>query len=105
MEAESFAEKLRQYHLNETEVISSPHEDKRVVDFLADKDVKRKIMEEITTQREKLKGYFRQKGISDEDSDEIAVVDIGWRGTIQDNLCRIFPNIQWTGYYLCLLHF
>lgn len=51
---------------------------KRVVDFLADKDVKRKIMEEITTQREKLKGYFRQKGISDEDSDEIAVVDIGW---------------------------
>lgn len=29
-------------------------------------------MEEITTQREKLKGYFRQKGISDEDSDEIS---------------------------------
>jgi len=105
MEAESFAEKLRQYHLNETEVISSPHEDKRVVDFLADKDVKRKIMEEITTQREKLKGYFRQKGIPDEESDEIAVVDIGWRGTIQDNLCRIYPNIQWTGYYLCLASF
>lgn len=58
MEAESFAEKLRQYHLNETEVISSPHEDKRVVDFLADKDVKRKIMEEITDAARKIERVF-----------------------------------------------
>lgn len=46
--------------------------------------------------------YLRQKGIS-EDVRKIAVVDIGWHGTIQDNLCYLLPNCQINGYYLGLV--
>lgn len=30
------------------------------------------------------------------------VVDVGWRGTIQDNLARAFPQVHWSGLYLGL---
>lgn len=32
----------------------------------------------------------------------IAIVDVGWKGTIQDNLSKILPNTQIYGYYLGL---
>lgn len=32
----------------------------------------------------------------------LLVVDIGWRGTIQDNLALAFPQLQWHGVYLGL---
>ena len=35
----------------------------------------------------------------------MGIVDIGWRGTIQDNLALILPNIQIHGYYLGLQRF
>ncbi len=32
----------------------------------------------------------------------VLVVDIGWRGTIQDNLALAFPQLQWEGVYVGL---
>ena len=32
----------------------------------------------------------------------VLVVDIGWRGTIQDNLAQAFPAVHWEGVYLGL---
>ncbi len=33
---------------------------------------------------------------------KLVVVDVGWKGTIQDNLARILPDYEITGYYLGL---
>ena len=35
----------------------------------------------------------------------LIVVDVGWRGTIQDNLAKIFPELRFTGWYLALFPF
>lgn len=46
--------------------------------------------------------YLGQCGIDDSPG-KIAVVDIGWRGTIQDNLCRVLPGKVVYGYYLGMI--
>ena len=35
----------------------------------------------------------------------LVVVDVGWRGTIQDNLAKGFPDLFFTGWYLALFPF
>ena len=48
--------------------------------------------------------YLQGKGLSG--STKLAcVVDIGWRGTIQDNLCYLMPNCHFDGYYIGLNSF
>ncbi|MBR5895999.1 MAG: HAD family hydrolase, partial [Lachnospiraceae bacterium] len=39
-------------------------------------------------------------GIGIKDSEELTVVDVGWKGTIQDNLSEILPDKKIKGYYL-----
>jgi len=48
------------------------------------------------------KKYFQQycKSINLNNQKKIAIVDIGWKGSIQDNLARIFPNTEIHGLYL-----
>lgn len=48
--------------------------------------------------------YLAQEGICNEPG-KIAIVDIGWRGTIQDNICRLFPEVDFYGFYLGLIPF
>ena len=37
--------------------------------------------------------------------DKIALVDVGWKGTIQNNIQKILPNKEIKGYYLGLVHY
>ncbi|HCG7050889.1 TPA: hypothetical protein NJ298_002662 [Vibrio parahaemolyticus] len=46
-----------------------------------------KAWEDLSKQRERLKSYLTQKGLFDEE--HTLIVDIGWRGTIQDNIAQI----------------
>lgn len=93
------------YGLNQYEMIKNPEKDVRVNAFFSDKEVQNKINRQLLDKRELLEQYCKLKGIKQGEKDRIAVVDIGWRGTIQDNLCRIFPDIEWNGFYLCLDQF
>ena len=84
---------------------------KSIADFFASEefnsirnDIKFKKLYEEERTRAKINSlkYFEQCGIIA--GDRIAVVDIGWRGTIQDNIFRIFDgNINLCGYYYGLL--
>ena len=66
-------------------------------------DLFKKIVgEKAATSRYALKAYLAEHGVADMDT-EIAVVDIGWRGTIQDNLCYLYPHIKFVGYYFGLI--
>ena len=49
-----------------------------------------------------LTAYLAQEGL-DGRPGTVAVVDIGWRGTIQDNLCYLLPQKTIWGYYLGLI--
>jgi hypothetical protein len=56
------------------------------------------------TQREALIAYLGQYGLG-KGRHKALVVDIGWRGTIQDNLARLLPRLNWLGLYFHLQPF
>lgn len=65
-----------------------------------------KFMEsQIEKLRSNMVSYCVQEGMSTVEQERIAVVDIGWRGTIQDNLGYIFPNYEIEGFYIGLIPF
>lgn len=59
---------------------------------------------EIQKKREELIKYFRKNGIEN-DGRTVFIVDIGWRGTIQDNIAYIFDKNKFIGYYLTLYNY
>lgn len=52
--------------------------------------------------RKLLMAYLAQEGLNDRPG-AVAVVDIGWRGTIQDNLCYLLPRKTIFGFYFGLI--
>ena len=59
----------------------------------------------VSTQKELFLKYLNQLGISSKD-EKIAVCDVGWRGTIQDNFNLFFESkIQIYGYYMGLTEY
>jgi hypothetical protein len=58
------------------------------------------IESKIIEQKNLLKKYLLQKNINDQM--HIGLVDVGWRGSIQDNLAKICKANNFSGYYLAL---
>lgn len=59
----------------------------------------------IKQQRINLLNYLSRKDLTPEMSGNILFVDIGWRGSIQDNLARLLPNINSFGAYLGIIKY
>jgi hypothetical protein len=55
----------------------------------------------LEEKRTDLMAYLGSAGLAGEVS-RVGIVDIGWRGTIQDNLAYAMPAVEWSGYYLAL---
>lgn len=68
------------------EVIEHPWQDQRVHRFLKDNLVREGALATIREQRAALFGYLEAAGFAPTERKQRMVVDIGWRGTIQDNL-------------------
>jgi glycosyltransferase involved in cell wall biosynthesis/FMN phosphatase YigB (HAD superfamily) len=86
------------------ELLQLPWKDARFVSLLENADFRSELELELAERRKGLLAYLAQKGI-EPGSSHVAVVDIGWRGTIQDNLARVLPAVQWHGVYLALFRF
>ena len=100
-----YKEFMGRYDINPEENIVDPWFDLRVQRLCADKEFTSKIQVELDRKRSELLEYFKnKKGIIDDDK-PMFIVDIGWRGTIQDNLAHIFKNKKIGGYYLTLYDF
>jgi FMN phosphatase YigB (HAD superfamily) len=84
--------------------IRYPWQDPRVKAFFDDPDVRIRIERHLAAKRKDLRAYLASAGI-DEGSGRIGIVDIGWRGTIQDNLAYALPELKVLGYYLGLNRF
>lgn len=83
--------------------LSSPFNKQEAVKKLLTSDVFRQIVREKSAQqRRMLKAYLMKFGLNYEGTN-VAIVDIGWRGTIQDNLSYIYPSNRFVGYYFGLI--
>lgn len=95
---------LSKYHICACEEILYPFLDERVKALFEDKLFKQIVESCISEKRDLITKYFASKGLVDK-KQNIAIVDIGWRGTIQDNVCYILPNTTIYGYYFALYDF
>lgn len=81
--------------------VPRPWLDPRVQAVIADHDFRAAAEAQFAQRRELLLDYCRQEGITNAGG-RYGVVDIGWRGTIQDNLALLLPKAHFSGLYLGL---
>jgi hypothetical protein len=84
-------------------VVVHVQHDERIGALLDRDDVRDCIERTLSTRRTALEAYLRQE--IDLDRPDVLVVDVGWRGTIQDNLARVLPEHRVHGLYLGLFPF
>ena len=86
--------------INPSAVVNAPWKDEAVRRLFAD-PLFRRLVERGRDQRRKLLvEYLRGKGLG---SGPGVIVDIGWRGTIHDNIAYLFPRQRIAGCYLSLV--
>lgn len=96
---------IDKYGLKDLEVIKYPWLDSRVISLFADEEFKITIFDTISIKKEIIIEYFNQKGINNNSGGNYCFVDVGWRGTIHDNIALLFPNVKFIGVYLGLQKF
>lgn len=95
-----FTDLLSEVGLQPTDVIDRPEEDEALARLLRAPTFSDAVKKNKREQRYLLREFLSEKGILQNET--IGVVDIGWRGTIQDNLARIIPATHIHGMYLGL---
>ena len=93
---------LARHGLDADESIRHPWKDRRVQGLFADPLFRRLVEQQRDRRREVAREYLRGKGLG---AGPAVLVDIGWRGTIQDNIAHLFPGRHIAGWYLGLVRF
>lgn len=96
---------LDRYSIDPDEVLTYPWTLEPVQKLFADQEFKSFMEEYIASRKKQLLDYCKNKDLTEDTDEEIAIVDIGWRGTIQDNLCYLFNKAMINGYYVGLIQF
>ena len=86
------------------QVIENIADNEKVQTYLKLPEVISLLKRYLEEKKEKLMSYLETLGLNAMSID-VAVVDIGWRGSIQDNLARVFPTVNFHGFYLGLHKF
>jgi len=104
LEPEDFTEIYESHGLSLIDDVIHPWQNDRVRTLFKDQRFISKVEAKRDHDRSRILGYLNQKGIKAE-ANKYGVVDIGWRGTIQDNLAYLLPDCYLFGYYLGLQRF
>ncbi len=104
MDPAEWAEAAARHGLDLATPIQYPWQDPRIRAFLDDPEVRVRIESHLSARRDELRAYLASVGLGD-DGGPIGIVDIGWRGTIQDNLAYALPQRRILGCYLGLNRF
>lgn len=96
---------LHLYAIPEEEMIQYPWKDERVQKLFSDKEFIKEVEAERDQKRKLIYDYLEQRGWRQDHNDTVGIVDIGWRGTIQDNLCYLYPKYSIHGFYIGLIPF
>lgn len=99
LDAGDYAEDLRAFGLAVDGVLANVACDEQLGEFLADRAVSKRILKSLDTNRTLLTSYLEDRGVGEGTT---LVADIGWRGTIQDNLCHLLPDLEFHGVYFGL---
>ena len=91
------------YEIDASELIEHPWLDTRVQALFADDAFQKFLGPVVDEQRAMLTGYLQQSGFNMSGTNIVA--DIGWRGTIQDNLAAVAPEAFLRGHYVGLFSF
>lgn len=93
-----FNKYIYRYKINPKKVISEPWFDHKINQLLMDKEFITEIEKELQENRNEVLKYFKKLQIKN----KMFLVDIGWRGSIQDNIAKILNNVETYGFYLAL---
>ncbi|PTL35847.1 haloacid dehalogenase [Candidatus Methylomirabilis limnetica] len=99
-----FVDKAASYGIDIDQDITYPWQDSRVQAWFNDDWVRQEIERELSRKQSDLSSYLASVGLPGQ-STKVGIVDIGWRGTIQDNLAYAMPTVQLHGYYLGLIRY
>lgn len=100
LECESFSELLKEVGLQPTDIIDNPEDSEPLKKLISSTIFINAVQKQMQEQRGLLSCYLETKGLTQ--NGNVGVVDIGWRGTIQDNLARIKSTAHLHGMYLGL---
>ncbi|MFD1139450.1 hypothetical protein [Paenibacillus urinalis] len=94
---------FNKHKIDINEPIIYPWQNKLVIELFNDSEFVEKLTLEVKEKKNLLNQYLKDKGISN--GEDIFIVDIGWRGTIQDNLAYLMPHSKVKGFYFGLYPF
>lgn len=89
---------FEKYQLEADELIKEPWFDVRINKLLKDEEFVNSIEEILKENQKRLLKYFETLDVDK----NMFIVDIGWRGSIQDNIAHILKNKDIFGFYLAL---
>ena len=95
-----FSELLDTLGLKETDVIRDPENSPVLRQLFETPAFVEAVKNALASQASLLKSYLRQSGVNA--GERFGIVDIGWRGTIQDNISVLVPDAHFHGMYLGL---
>ncbi len=94
---------IRECHIDPEEMIHEPWKNTSFTQLLTNKKFLHILQKNHQIKKEQLINFFHECDFGKDG--QSLVVDIGWRGTIQDNIAHIFPDINIDGCYLGLQKF
>ncbi|CAN5188510.1 hypothetical protein BH09MYX1_BH09MYX1_25770 [soil metagenome] len=95
---------LSTHRIDPAKPIQYPWTDERVQRLFADETFLTRMRAAIEARRTPILRYLAEHGLTTS-TKRAAVVDIGWRGTIQDNVAELLPQTLFEGYYVGLNRF
>ncbi|MEN0021442.1 MAG: HAD family hydrolase, partial [Planctomycetota bacterium] len=103
VESLPFEPMIARHGLTPDEVIVHPWKDVRVRALFEDRAFVTLLERRRTERRKLLYPYFDSRGFSPARR-SVVIVDIGWRGTIVDNIAHLFPKTRVHGVFLGLFN-
>ena len=100
LDISKFSELLDTLGLTATEVISSPENSSKLRQLFDTPAFVEDVKKVVASQTRLLQSYLKESGVTP--GGRIGIVDIGWRGTIQDNIALLMPDTHIHGMYLGL---
>lgn len=95
-----FSEVLDTLGLKVTDVITDPASSPELRRLFETPTFADAVKKSLTSQANMLQSYLKQCGVNL--GNRVGIVDIGWRGTIQDNISLLLPDVSFHGMYLGL---
>lgn len=93
---------IEKYDIDTKDIICNPWFDFKINHLISDKDFCKEVNKDLEIKRREFIKYLDKHIIGNTQNNRLYLVDIGWRGSIQDNISYILPTQKIYGYYMAL---